>query len=260
MKNSIVFTALAIVMMGLISSCGSSGDEPGGYTPTKVLFKSGEIARYDLFLRDTADKFGNNNDIQIPDPDNPNQVEEKVVDTAVPFMPNILATKMILASNPPDTSYYYQDNDGNLWRYNYGFSKLNNYDFLVQNLGQQVNVGWVLVAKPGAPAGTTWVAKKDSMNTSQFGKLSLEDNATAMSDTMFSISNGLSFVQVNATHTRHIVNGHTDIPGLTAEIVVDFYFSPELGLTVRDVFHSSSIELLSLHTRGSEKIMTFFKP
>jgi hypothetical protein len=253
----------AVVLAAAISSCGSSGNDAPSttYTPTPVHFQQGKIAYYDLNIVDTADASGNNLDRIIPDPDNPAMVEEIVADTNVTTFANVSrATKTILASNPSDTNYYYQDKDGFLWRYNYGFSKLNNYTFLVLALGRPVDVGWVLVGKPGAPAGTTWVAKKDSMMSPQYGKMYLDDNATAMADTTFKVSNGSGVVDVKAIHVRHIVNGHTAGNEVSGVIAVDFYYAPELGLTMRDLFHSSKLTGLNLKTRGSEKIIVSFKP
>jgi len=263
MKNTFFLVLSLVVFSAFVSSCGSTdgGTTPStNYTPTPVHFKQSEIAYYQLNIVDTADASGNNLDRIIPDPDNPMMVEELVADTNVSFSGGIRATKTILASNPPDTNFYYQDKDGNLFRYNYGFSKLNNYSFLVLALGKTVDVGWVLFAKPGAPAGTSWVAKKDSMLSAQYGKLYLDDNATALADTTFKISDGQNFVDVKTTHVRHIVNGHTGGNEISGVIVVDFYFSPELGLTIRDLFHSSKLSGLNLKTRGSEKLMVSYKP
>ncbi|HET9137409.1 MAG TPA: hypothetical protein VFO76_12290 [Candidatus Kapabacteria bacterium] len=174
MKNFFFLLLAAVVLTVAVSSCSSSSTEtpPTTYTPTPVHFQQGKIARYDLYLIDTPSSDGSNIDHFVPDSTKYN-LEEQVVDTAFAFPLGIKATKTVFASTPPDTSYYYQDKDGNLFRYNYGFNTLNNFKDLILALGSPVDVGWVLIAKPGAPSGTTWLAKKDSMRTGGFGILYL---------------------------------------------------------------------------------------
>ncbi len=259
MKNFFVFGLAIATVAVAISSCGS--DEPSTpqtYTPTKVHFRGDGFAKYDLFKVDTPDASGNNPDRLIP---NLTGVEESIVDTAVPFPNNVKAVKSVFSTTPPDTSFYYQDANGDLYRYNYGFSALNNYPLLLQYVGHPVDVGWVLIAKPGSPAGTTWVGKKDSVFVPAFfGWFQLQDQATTMDDTTFVVSNGKD-TTLKAIHVRHNVTIHSAGNEILGSIFVDTYFSPDLGLTIEDFYHYSTITgALKQKNQGSLKIMKFYKP
>ncbi len=246
----------------ILSSCGDSGG--GGtsntYTPVTVKFKQGFNGSYDLFLVDTADAQGNNGDHIINDSVQRN-VQELVLSTsaAYPSANGNAVISMLFNSAPPDSNYYYQDKDGFLWRYNYGFNILNKYSDLTNAIGGPVNVGWVLVAKPGAPSGTTWVGKNDSANIqTPFGnvKVYLNDAAMALNDTSFVISDST----IKTTHVRHTVTATVQGISTTAgQIVVDTYLSSDLGMTVEDFFHHSVINYpTKIQSRGSLKIMTNF--
>ena len=258
LKQSLVVAVCSALCIPLIS-CSSSTSGGGGnnsYTPTTMNFKAGTIAYYELLGVGVPDSSGNNGD-RIDTIGAQYNVQELVVGTTFNYKGYNNVTMNVFAANPRDTDYYYQDASGNLYRYNYGFSILNQYTFLTAALGSQIDVGWVLVAKPGSPAGTTWIGKYDSMVVQSYGiKFYLKDVATTMNDTTFYISTDT----IKAQHIRHDVNAYTAPGGgqTTGEIVIDTYISPELGLTVEDFFHHSKIAgpLFNGQQRGSLKLMT----
>ncbi|HYM19526.1 MAG TPA: hypothetical protein VEW28_00815 [Candidatus Kapabacteria bacterium] len=260
-NNFSVFLAYSLLLTFLVS-CSSSTDNTGNntnYTPIKMKFKTGSIAYYELLVIDTADAQGNNGD-RIDTAGAQYNIQEMVLDTNRSYGGYSSGVTMnLFASSPRDTDYYYQDASGNLYRYNYGFSILNQqYPSLAIALGSPIDVHWVLVAKPGAPAGTTWTAVSDSATFQSFGniKVFLKDAATAMTDTTFIISTDT----VKAVHVRHLVTASTPAGtiAMNGQIVIDTYVSPELGFTVEDFFHHSKITspLINSQQKGSLKLMT----
>ncbi len=259
MKNTTTLqhsSRAAIVAMFLcvfaLNSCSTDtpSDNNNTYTVKKMKFTAGSSHYFNLFLVDTADKSGNNGDKIIADSAQYNR-QELTIDTALTYKGFSNVTRMIFASNQPDTNYYYQDASGNVWRYNYGFNILNKFQFLVNALGGPVDVGWVLVAKPGATDGTTWIGKSDSTIVQSLGfKVYFTDNATVMNDTVITVSSDA----ITTQHIRHVILASTF--GTTGTVNIDTYVSPELGTTVMDFFHHSKIVGgYNLQARGSQKIM-----
>lgn len=256
MLNRSLIAVLAALALGSLQACSSSSTTPDtSYTPKIVHFTPGLTARYDLFLVDTAQ--GSTADSILADSAQHN-ILETVLDTTTPYHGFTNVTRTYFDAAPPDSNYYKQDAEGNLWRYNYGFSRLNNYSFLVASLGGPVDVGWVLVAKPGSPVGTSWTAKNDSAIFQALGnvKIYLKDVATTMADTTFLIGTE----SIPTTHVRHLVTA-TDVTGaaLRGSIAIDTYISVELGLTVEDFFRHSVIvanPFYNAQARGALKIMT----
>lgn len=245
--------AIVAMLLCLFALNSCSSDTPAGNTPTPVVkmkFTAGSSHYFNLFLVDTADKSGNNGDKIIADSAQYNR-QELTIDTALTYKGFSNVTRMIFASNQPDTNYYYQDASGNVWRYNYGFSLLNKFQPLTLFIGSQIDVGWVLVAKPGATAGTTWIGKSDSTIVQSLGlKVYFTDNATVMNDTTITVSSEAIITQ----HIRHVILAST--LGTTGTVNIDTYVSPELGTTVMDFFHHAKIVGgYNLQARGSQKIM-----
>ncbi len=248
-RASFVATLLCLLALNSCSTDTPSDNKP--VTIQKMKFTAGSSHYFNLFLVDTADKSGNNGDKIIADSAQYNR-QELTIDTALTYKGFSNVTRMIFASNQPDTNYYYQDASGNVWRYNYGFNFLNKFQSLVIALGGPVDVGWVLTAKPGATVGTTWVGKSDSSIIQSFGiKVYLTDNATVMNDTVIAVSSN----NITTQHIRHIVVASGG--GTNGTVIIDTYISPELGTTVMDFFHHSQISglLANLQARGSQKIM-----
>lgn len=255
MTQRFLLVLFGALLIGGLQSCSSSSEPSNNsYTPKTVHFTQGLAARYDLYLVDTTTATGSDAILQDSAQHN---LLETVIDTNSPYGGYSHVTRTYFAATPPDSNYYYQDAAGNLYRYNYGFSRLNNYSFLVAALGGPVDVGWVLVAKPGSPAGTSWTAKKDSAVFQSLGnaRIYLNDVATTMNDTTFKIGSE----SVPAIHVRHSVTA-TDATGLAFKgaIAIDTYISLELGITVEDFFRHSTISSPGFNSqaRGSLKIMT----
>ncbi len=246
-----IFVSLLLCVFALSSCSTDTPSDNKTYTVKKMNFTAGSSHYFNLFLVDTADGNGNNGDKIIADSAQYNR-QELTIDTALTYKGFSNVTRMIFASDLPDTNYYYQDASGNVWRYNYGFNILNKFQSLVIALGGPVDVGWVLAAKPGAPAGTTWVAKSDSSTIPSFGvKVYLTDNATVMNDTVIAVSTD----NITTQHIRHVVVASG--AGTNGTVIVDTYVSAEVGTTVEDFFHHATISglLANLQARGSQKIM-----
>lgn len=126
-----------------------------------------------------------------------------------------------------DTIFYAQDDNGNVYRYNYGLETLGNDPTVIAALGESIDVGWVLMTKLNATVGDGWTTGFDTIPLpSGFGTAYLSDTATFKGKTTLSIG-GQNYT---AFHTTHFVR--PSIPGHTASGTVENYFVPELGATV----------------------------
>lgn len=137
-----------------------------------------------------------------------------------------------------DTSYYYQSS-GDLYQYNYGLATLNSIAAFVAVLGKPLDAGWVLQAKLGATAGTTWRADSTALVINYGGfhiPTTITDYAAQKSDTTV-VVNGKS---LTAKHCVHSVVASVNMgAGSTpvATIFTDSYVTPDDG-SVLNVTHS----------------------
>ncbi len=262
MKNLYIAVFIALAASStFISSCSYNPGPNSVPVDTshysKLTFKKDFHARYDIFVVDTADKNGNNVDHRI-DSTRIN-VQEIVVDTGITYKGKTNVARVVTympAPNKNDTGYFYQDPNGDLYRYNYGFSILNQYTFLTQAIGHDIDVGWVLAAKIEAPSGTTWVAKIDTEHI-QAPQLDvfLTSQATMKDDTTILVGTET----IKARHVQHKVTASTP-PGIaeTGEVNIDSYMSADLSAVLIDFFRHSTLQgqLSNSKTQGKIKIMT----
>jgi hypothetical protein len=249
---------LSIGCTVLLASCSSKSDtgtNPPNYTPIKIQFKAGANAYYEILAVDTANASGNMGD-QLDTVGAQYNVQDIVIDTNYTYHGKTGVTAVVTGTAIPDTEYYYQSSNGDLYRYNYGFSIVNkDYPSLLIALGSPLDVGWVLVAKPGVSPGTTWTAVQDSQVFQSLGaKIYLSDVATAMNDTTFYVSKDT----IKALHVRHIVTASAPSAYTSGTTIVDTYISAQYGLTVEDFFHHMAFSgvLLNKQAPGSYKLMT----
>lgn len=235
---------------------------------SKLTIKQDFKARYDIYVVDTS-KNGNNADIISPDSVKKN-IEQIVIDTTRSLTDKNGITKNHVAvvityinpqGSPQDTGYFYQDPNGDLYRYNFGFSILNQYTFLTQNIGHNIDVGWVLVAKLSAAAGTTWIAKSDTeqIQSPQINVF-LKSVATMKADTNIVVGTET----FKARHVQHVISAATPT-GLgideTGQVIIDSYMSADLGAVLIDFFRHSTLQgkLANSQTQGKFKIMTSYQ-
>jgi len=246
----------------ILSSCSSSSDTtpPDTTGPTaKMNFKKDFHSQYDIFVVDSADASGNNGDrilgsTRVSAP-------EIIVDTALSFMGKTNVVRIVTFMTPPalnDTNYFYQDPNGDLYRYNYGFSILNQFSYLVQAIGSPVDVGWVLAAKMTSKEGTTWVAKTDSVLIQQFNiPVYLTSQATMLSDTTFLVDTS----HVKARHVQHIITAKAgNGVAQDGKVIIDSYLSTDINAVVEDFFRHVKLsgQLLNAQAQGKLKIMTSY--
>lgn len=133
-----------------------------------------------------------------------------------------------------DTTYLWQDANGNVWRYNYGVELLNTDPAVQGLLHQRIDVGWVLLDSTKATAGNSWLANASQVAIlGGLANVTLNDNATYVGDTSMTVSG-------KTISARHIV--HTVVasgPG-NGTVKIDTYFSPSLG-TVLNIVHTSNL-------------------
>ena len=244
--------------IAFFSSCSYN---PGSSTPadtthnSKLTFKQDYHAHYDLFVVDTADKNGNN-------PDNiltttKIQLVDKVVDTGLSFHGKYPVVKIISyqVNIATDSEYFYQDPNGDLYRYNFGFSILNKFTFLTQAIGSNIDVGWVLSAKITSPEGTSWIARNPDTVYLQSPNIPviLHSQGVMMADTSFLVGTEI----VKARHSRNTVTATALGIVENGSVIIDSYYSTAINAIVEDFFrHVTLTGYFPQQAQGKLKIMT----
>ena len=221
-------------------------------TPLRFEAKTSFVTRYDEYPVDTAGVY-----LDKPILAEKRSFEEISVDTGLTFEGKTGVSLQVGPGSRFDTSYFAQDANGDLWRYNYGFSMLNSFEYLKSIVGGPIDMKWVLLMKFGKKEGATWVAKADSVLIQSSGSwVHLRDTATMMADTVITVGTE----QIECRHARHRITATTIIgPSTTVgTIITDTYVSAKYGKVVWDFVRSGAITgLFSAKVQGVFKIMTF---
>ncbi len=242
-----------------ISSCSyNPGSTPPSTTPTALLnFKLQVHSSFDVTVVDTADANGNNPDRILAN--TRKNFQEIIVDTALTYMGKFPVARIIFFDTTltpkNDTGYFYQDPNGDLYRYNFGFSILNQFTALTQFIGSQVNVGWVLAAKMTSAEGTQWVARTDSVLVQAYNlEVYLSSQGRMMADTTFLVGTET----IKARHSRNVVTASAGSGSQTGNVVIDSYYSTDIGEVVEDFFRHVSLSgsFLNQQAQGKLKILT----
>lgn len=257
-KLHFFFIGAIIGVTAILSSCSSSSTTPPpDTTPTaKLDFKNDFHAVYDISIVDTADASGNNGDMILGSTRKP--VSIIVTDTNNIIFKGKTGVALIVTYDgqiPIDSEYFYQDPNGDLYRYNFGFSILNQFSTLTQAIGNNVDVGWVLAAKMTSAENTTWVARTDSVLIQSFNlQVYLTSQAQMMRDTIFFIGSDT----VKARHARNTVTADAAGGLEHGQVIIDSYYSTEINAVVVDFFRHVKLSgsLLNQQAQGKFKIMT----
>jgi hypothetical protein len=257
MKKSTVFSFVTIIIaLVSLSSCKYDPvTTPTNNYTAKLSFKKDFHANYDVSVVDTADVSGNNGDKILGN--TRTSVQEIIVDTGITYKGKDHVTRIVafMTPNPNDTNYFYQDANGDLYRYNFGFTILNQFPYLVNAIGSPVDVGWVLAAKITANEGTQWAAKSDSVLVQFAGiEVYLTSQGIMMGDTTFTIGTE----QIKARHARNTVTAKTAGNEEHGSVVIDSYYSTDINAVVEDFFRHVSLSgaLLNQQAQGKLKLMT----
>jgi hypothetical protein len=253
------YLVLALVALGFaFAACDSDTTAPSDdITPVKFDAKAGFIARYDQYEVDTSDALGNNPDRLATE--TKLTIVETTVDTGLTFAGRTgVSMHVATGGAKPDTSYYAQDANGDLYRYNYGFSILNNFSDLVLAIGQPVDMGWVLVARLGKKEGATWTAKDSSLTVQFLGKpVFFKSSARMLADTAIVVGDSL----INCRAAEHVITAKASIANtddVRGEVHARIYISGKYGKVVFDFIRSGKFEgVYKGKFRGLYKIMTF---
>jgi hypothetical protein len=259
-KRFFLFISSIITATVVFSSCSSSTSTP---PPTTTLtatlnFPKNFHGNYDVFAVDTADKNGNNADIIIGS--SKTSVTDIVLDTGLTYQNRSHVAKITTfqGSLATDSNYFYQDPNGDLYRYNFGFNLLNQFSFLTAAVGGNVDVGWVLAAKITSAQGTTWIARVDSVLIQSLGIwVYFTSQGQMMEDTTFTVGSET----VKARHAKNTVTatvGGGAPSGETGMAVIDSYYSTDINAVIEDFFRHVSIKgsLSNQQAQGKFKIMT----
>jgi hypothetical protein len=262
MKNQYYLFILAT--SALLSSCSYNGASNPPVTTTDstlVNFKQGFHSQFDVFVVDTADASGNNGDKILNS--TRKSVQEITVSTGITYKGKSNVAMVVTFDQTNDTNYFYQDPNGDLYRYNFGFNILNQYSFLVQALGKPIDEGWVLASKMKSSAGTPWVAKsEDSIQLAGLGLnlyVHFSSSAQMLADTTIIVGT----TSLVCRHARHHVIafvpqgqfGHE-----TGDAYVDTYISTSIGAVPLDFYHHVVLSgtLLTAQAQGKFKLMTSY--
>jgi len=260
MKRSIPFL-VTIALAFIFAACDSGADAPPSDDITPVPFeaKAGFFSRYDQYAVDTSDASGNNPD--------------KLIQPKVTLIETVDAVGLTFAgrtgvsrhiSTPegggnPDTMYFSQDANGDLYRYNYGFSILNNFPDLEVAIGQRVDMGWVLVARLGKKEGAAWIAKDSSLPVQFLSGKSVffKSSARMLADTSIMVGDSLILCRA----AEHVITAKATIAStddVKGEVRARTYISGKYGKVVFDFIRSGKFEgIYQGKFRGLYKIMTF---
>jgi hypothetical protein len=245
----------AILFIGFAAILSSCSYEPGATGQSvNSPFKKDFTASYDISSVDTAGT-GHTADAILTA--GRVSAQEITVDTGVTYKGKSGVARIVTFTTPtPDTNYFYQDANGNLYRYNFGFTILNQFPYLVTAFGSNIDVGWVLAAKMNSTNGTTWTARdNDTLTIQGFNvPVVLSSQGIVLADTTFTIGTS----QVKAKHMRNTVTATAIGFVENGEAVIDSYYSADLGAVVEDYFHHVNLagQLLNQQAQGKFKIMT----
>ena len=237
-----LYKYIPVVLLGIagfVGGCSTTTEPPvTSADSTTVSFAAqSKMTFYEQRLDTANGDYGQDQ----PDPTSTDSVHSTVVDTnaSIYGKTHVVVIYNARTRNLSDTTYLWQDGQGNIYEYNYGVDILNNLDGLVAYLGHKLSVGWVLQAKlnSAATTGTTWVAARDTEHVTipQFPipiEVDIADNATKLADTTVMVGAN----SVNAVHTRHVVTANSAL-GVLATVNIDNYMSRKYG-TVTNVAHS----------------------
>lgn len=254
MKIVYSFLTMGMLMGGFIACDSDSSTTPPPDDNSDTLHfeaKKGFVTRYDEYPVDTAG----------PNFDKPIITErvivsETTVDTGITYSGQSGVSMHIGPGSKFDTTYFYQDASGDLYRYNYGFDLLAVPE-LEPYLERPIDMKWVLLMKFSKKEGATWQAKRDSINVPAFGtKVYFESNATMKADTIIRVGSE----DIECRQAEHVITASASFNGIpvNGKIVARAYVSAKYGKVILDYIRSGSISgALNSKVRGVYKIMTY---
>lgn len=256
--NMRAFLAIGIVAIGLtFLACDSNTETTtdDNITPLRFDAKAGFVSRFDEYEVDTAGVY-----FDKPILTSRVEVQETIKDTGLTYQGKSGVSRHVIyypVSGRRDTAYYCQEANGDLYRYNYGFSLLNNFADLVAAIGQPIDMGWVLVAKFGKKEGATWVAKDSSLTVQFLGKpVFFKSNATMLADTSIVVGTET----ISCRQAEHVITATASIASandVNGIIRARTYISAKYGKVVLDFVKSGNFTgIYTGKVRGVYKVMT----
>ena len=250
--------ALATVLVQGCSSTTTPTPTPTPTAGTTVAFKLGTVYTFN------QDKMTATTDVR--DSSARDVITSTVIDTNASYGGKSGGVKIVVNSHSKagtanDTSYYYQDG-GNLFEYNYGLAALNADPTFQGYLGgKPLNVGWVLLAKPGTALSTIWTAVNDDTLTLHVSTFTIPtkivDNAT-LKDTSTMMVNGKPQTAWHTVHTV-VASANTGAGFVTvATITIDSYITVADGsvLNIAHTFNFTPPGSASTAVAGQYTVLT----
>jgi hypothetical protein len=253
MRSYKYIPALLVTLAAIAAGCSSTTEPPA--PSSNVSFTQNAKFTYAEQRRDTT---GGTYGYDNPDPTSTDSVHSTVIDTNANAYgkSHVVVIYNKRSRNADDTTYIWQDGQGNVYRYNYGVDILNNIPAVIGFLGHRIEVGWVLQSKMSSSVGTAWIAGRDTETVTLpiigLTSIYVTDSATRVSDTTISV-NGSA---VSAVHTEHRVKLYMDA-AIISVVRIDNYESKSYG-EVRNTVHSftATVPLFaSAQVSGQERMM-----
>jgi len=228
-----------LLSVGYLSGCSCDDSTSPPESPkTQLDFSSNTSSRYEIHALDTADAplLGTSDTIieQVYARNQTYQGKQGVT---------IIGRSYLLGSKAPDSLYYWQGTNGDLYQYNFGQSFLNSFGPLRDYFQDGLNFGWVLQVKMNAKEGDKWIAIDTNLNAEGipiFGSITfrLVDSVVMQKDTQIVLG---TKTYANIKHAKHILQAKDPNNIVTGSTTIDTYVSAELGQTVRNIIHSGKL-------------------
>jgi hypothetical protein len=248
-KTGIVLLA-ALLITGM-SSCNKSIVDPPAPTgeSTEMKFAANASYKYRQAQLDTTGSTNPNGEVkEAPDP-KPDTITSTVIETNASYKGKTGVTVVENVHTQPagfrDTTWYYQEN-GNVYRYNFGVDLLNNIvilkAFLKDDQGnpQPLDVGWVLQARlRDTTVGSKWVTGNGEFTLNGVPVIGKVEGT--LTDTAHYVGASTITVGGKAIRVKQYKHFVTLTSLTTVKCEIDTYVSASLGATVQTVAHSTRV-------------------
>jgi hypothetical protein len=230
---------LAIAAMLATASLQSCADDPVAPSnePTKITFTQNATATYSSTQLDSAE-----NNLNHPMTEGRDTLVQTTVSTNFSYAGKTGVTMKVnhyLAKNERDTTYFWQDENDNLYIYNFGLDLVNG-PTAQAILNQRIDAGWVLAANMKSAANANWIAVDKDFTLVNANNITarVKDAVTANGSTNLVIDGRT----IPTKKFTHVVTASTFL-GEAARAEMEVYVSAEHGGIVRQVRKAATYTL-----------------
>lgn len=236
MKKIYTLALAAFLAAATLQSCADDPAAPSS-EPTKITFTQGATATYSSTQLDSAE-----NNLNHPMSEGADTLVQTTVATNVSYAGKTGVTMKVnhyLAKNERDTAYYWQDENDNLYIYNFGLDLVNG-PTAQAILNQRIDAGWVLAANMKSAANASWTAVEKDITLVNVQNITakVKDVVTANGSTNLVIAGKT----VATKKFTHVVTATTFL-GEAARAEIEIYVAADYGGMVRQVRKAATYTL-----------------